>query len=116
MDPMLLQVPWPYAPLWDMVADTTGVDVGAAATTVTLSALGGWVVLRVFKFLAGRLEAEEARLKSQESEVVALRQQVTALQVDIAKCHAERDSNREALARAGHRIETLETRMGPPHE
>lgn len=86
-------------------------DLGGAATGVSLVAVGGWVVLRLVKFVSGKLDAEEKRAAAQDAEVVELRKRVGELAVETAKCHAERDSNREALARADKRIEDLERRL-----
>lgn len=103
-----LQLPWPYAPLWDVIQDTTGVDLGAAATTVTLTGLGAWLLTRVVKIISGRLEAEEVRLTKQEAEVTSLRVAVTDLRVQYAKCESEREANARALAQALIRIDHLE--------
>lgn len=91
-----------------MVQDATGVDLGAAATTVTLTGLGAWLLTRVVKIISGRLEAEEVRLTKQEAEVTSLRTAVTELRVQGAKCESEREALSRALAQALARIEHLE--------
>lgn len=84
------------------------VDPTAAATTVSLSAIGAWLILRLLKSFSGRIKDEEERVRRQERQNEEMRDRILVLEKEVATCHAERAYNQASLKEAIERIKALE--------